>query len=90
MPGCNREQKAARVLGYIQVTWDNVSGNERQPASINKYWAELTDKERAAAVVLGYNEKVWDNESGLELQPVSTNKHWVKLTACGALLSRVF
>ena len=85
MSDCNSEQNAARVLGYNQVMWDNLSGNETQPASFDKYWAELTGKERAAAVVLGYEATVWDNESGSEPQPASANKHWAKLTACGRL-----
>ena len=82
-PGCNSEQKAAEVLGYNQFMWDNLSGNETQPASHVKHWAELTVKERAAAVLLGYNQKAWDNESGSEPQPVSANMYWVKLTTCG-------
>ena len=81
--GCNSEQKAAQVLGYTQVAWDNASGKERQPASADKYWANLTDSEKAAAVVLGYNGTIWDDESGSEPQPVSAIKYWDELTSCG-------
>ena len=81
--GCNSEQKAAQVLGYTQVAGDNASGKERQPASADKYWANLTDSEKAAAVVLGYNGTIWDDESGSEPQPVSAIKYWDELTSCG-------
>ena len=80
---CNSEQKAAQVLGYNQVSWDNASGEERQPASADKYWANLTQSEKAAAVLLGYNGTIWDNDSGSEPQPVSAIKHWDELTSCG-------
>ena len=38
----NNEKIAARVLGYTETSWDNVSGNEPQPVSYYKYWDELT------------------------------------------------
>ena len=81
--GCNSEQAAAEALGYTQVSWDNLSGKEKQPSSIDKHWSELTDKEKAAAVVLGYSATSWDDESGSEPQPASADKHWAELTACG-------
>ena len=71
------------MLGYTQVSWDNESGEEKQPASADKYWANLTDSEKAAARVLGYTEKAWDDESGSEAQPASAIKHWDELTSCG-------
>ena len=71
------------VLGYTQVSWDNLSGQERQPWSSNKVWAELTDNEKAAAALLGYLPPTWDNASGNEAQPASANKDWAELTACG-------
>ena len=79
---CNSEQKAAVVLGYTEVSWDNLSGKEPQPTSFETYWAALTEQEKEAAVVLGYNSNIWDNESGSEPQPASANKHWSKLTVC--------
>ena len=70
------------MLGYNQVTWDNLSGQEQQPASALKYWASLTENEKAGAALLGYNQTTWDNESGSELQPASEDKFWLELTAC--------
>ena len=72
---------AAGGLGYTQKTWDDVSGNEKKPASAEKYWAELTDSERAAAAVLGYTQKNWDNAN--EKKPASAGKSWSELTSCG-------
>ena len=69
------------MLGYTQKNWDNPK--EKQPASAEKYWAELTDSERAAAAVLGYTGKIWDNDSGTEKQPASADKYWIELTSCG-------
>ena len=37
------------MLGYTQVSWDNLSGQEQQPWSSIKSWASLTDNEKAAA-----------------------------------------
>ena len=73
------------MLGYTQKNWDDVSGNEKHPASAEKYWAALTDSERAAAAVLGYTGKIWDNDSGTEKQPASADKYWIELTSgsCG-------
>ena len=75
------------MLGYTQASWDNLSGQETQPDSEDKSWADLTDSERAAAVVLGFTGTSWDNESGSEPQPASENKNWVALTSCGEGMS---
>ena len=82
--GCehNSEQVAAEVLGYTQVSWENLSGNEPQPSSHKKSWSELRHSERVAAVVLGYTGKAWDNESGSETQPASADKQWSELSPC--------
>ena len=85
--GCASQQKAAEVMGFNQVTWDNLSGNEVQPDSwSNNYWSELKRSERAAAVILGYNQITWDNDSGSEPHAFSNNKHWSQLTSCGKVL----
>ena len=47
-------QQAAVLLGYTQVSWDNASGKEAQPASASKKWGDLTAQEKSAATVLGY------------------------------------
>ena len=83
LPGCKSEQAAAKLLGFIQTTWDNLSGKQKQPSSADKYWAQLTSAEKAAAGLLGYIAKVWDNASGKEKQPASASKYWAKLSACG-------
>ena len=71
---------AARVLGYTQVTWDNLSGEEQQPWSSIKTWASLTDDEKAAAAALGYTQITWDSKT--EPQPASAAKSWAELTTC--------
>ena len=81
--GCKDERAAARALGYTQVSWDNKSGKEKQPASEDKSWAALTQHERAAAMVLGYTRTMWDNKSESEADSASAAKHWAELTACG-------
>ena len=81
--GCKSQQKAAIALGHTAKTWDNLSGQEKQPSSDTKYWAELTTKEQAAATVLGYTGKSWDNESGQEKQPASDALSWRQLKSCG-------
>ena len=94
--GCNSEQDAARVLGFTSVTWDNLSGSEQQPTTIEKSWVDLTDDERAAAMVLGFTRPVWDtlvaallllgldqpnwDNGGL---PESLSKPWSQLSSCG-------
>ena len=37
----HEQRMAAVVLGYTSITWDNVSSKEQQPASEDKFWAEL-------------------------------------------------
>ena len=70
------------MLGYTQVSWDNLSGKEQQPLSYLKFWTSLSANEKAAAVMLGYTQVSWDNDSGLEPQPASAVKNWAELTAC--------
>ena len=70
------------MLGYDQVSWDNLSGEEQQPWSSIKYWAALTANEKAAGTALGYTATTWDNASGSEPQPASAVKGWAELTAC--------
>ena len=79
---CRSEQAAVVVLGYTQVTWDNLSGKERVPWSSIKSWAQLSDNEKEAATLLGYNERSWDNVSGSERPPASVDKGFAELTAC--------
>ena len=81
---CNSEQAAVVALGFTQLSWDNLSGQEPQPSSwMYKFWHELTGNEKAAVTLLGYNKTTWDNDSGSEPQPTSIFKRWDKLTACG-------
>ena len=47
------------MLGYNQTSWGNTLGQEAQPASASKTWADLTTAERSAAAVLGYTEQTW-------------------------------
>ena len=82
-PGCVNEQAAAAAFGYTQVSWDNDSGQEAQPASTNKDWAMLTENERAAAMMLGYTAASWDDNSGKETKPAAAKKFWSQLTVCG-------
>ena len=70
------------MLGFTQLSWDNLSGKETQPYSSIKYWAALTENEKAAAVVLGYTQVSWDNASGSEPQPALFVKIWTELTSC--------
>jgi len=69
------EQAAARVLGFTRTSWDNVSGQEKQPLSTFKKWAQLTVRERVAANVLGYSEDTWNRVDKQE-QPVWMTKRW--------------
>ena len=72
------------MLGYTRISWDDGSGQEQQPASADKYWANLTHSERAAAAILGYTETTWDADPDTtEQQPASFYKHWDELTSCG-------
>ena len=82
LTACNSEQAGAAVLGYTKVSWDNLSGKEKQPWSSFKSWFELSLNEKAAAGLLGYTETTWDNEWGSGPQPASVDKSWAELTAC--------
>jgi len=55
--------QAAALLGYNQVSWDNESGKQTQPASASKQWSQLTATERSAATALGYPEQKWSKIS---------------------------
>ena len=70
------------MLGYTEVSWNDLSGKEEQPWSSIKYWASLTANEKAAAAVLGYTQVSWDNDSGSVTQPASAVKTWALLIAC--------
>ena len=83
MSECNSEQDAARMLGFTQVTWDDYTGEERQPASLKKFWHMLTAGEKAGALTLGYTREIWDDRSSEEMRPASHTKHWAELTTCG-------
>ena len=72
---CITEREAAQILGYTGATWDNMSGEEPQPASSDKFWAELTDEEKEAAGVLGYTRLIWDTQP-----PPAGSKYWADLT----------
>ena len=47
-------------MGYTKEIWNNLSGNEKQPASISKAWLELPDNQRFALSILGYTRDSWD------------------------------
>ena len=38
----HKERQYAVALGYSEKTWDNLSGDEKQPATDGKTWAELS------------------------------------------------
>ena len=65
------QRPAATSLGYTEVSWDNASGNEAQPASASKKWADLTAQEKSAATVLGYTEQTWRTVSATKKTPWS-------------------
>lgn len=73
------EQAAATLLGYTQVSWDNLSGEEKQPDSMDMDWEELSERERTALDVLGYTRKKWEDEE----EPASMTKGWANLTSSG-------
>ena len=39
--------------------WDK----DKEPETMEKDWADLTQVEKNAAAVLGYNEELWDESS---------------------------
>ena len=80
---CQSEQAAAAVLGYRQVSWDNESGQERQPWQSRMIWASMTSVQRRAVVLLGFTQDTWDGRSEPSLRPASYSKKWSELTACG-------
>ena len=65
------QQQAAVVLGYTQVSWDNASGKEVQPASASKTWTGLTAQEKSAATVLRYTASTWSTISATKKTPWS-------------------
>ena len=79
--GCFGEQGAAAVLGYTQVSWDNLSGKEKMPHVHNSFWAQMPEHEKAAARALGYTQKSWDDTNAK--QPPANTKWWHELKACG-------
>ena len=79
---CKSERAPWQVLGYTELSWNDMSGKEQLPWTSIKYWSSLTANETAAAVALGFNESTWDNDSGSEPQPPSVAKKWSELTAC--------
>ena len=74
--GCLSERAAAQALGYTQASWDNLSGNEAEPASADKLWSALSKKEKEAVLVLGYSQLAWDNP-----WPAAGDKYFAQLTA---------
>ena len=48
---CESEQAAWRVLGYTQVTWDNVSGKERKPLAARKLYLSFTRRDSLAVAL---------------------------------------
>ena len=68
------------MLGFTQVSWDNLSG--QLPIDFFLFWAEMTENQKAAAGLLGYTQMTWDNDSGSEPRPASAFKSWSELTVC--------
>ena len=69
-------------MGYTQVTWDNESGNEKEPEAATYVWDSLTESQKAAVMVLGYTQTTWDDVSGKEIQPATVYKYWVEMSSC--------
>ena len=42
------------LLGYDKNSWDNESGEEKEPWIARQFWTSLTTTQRAAASYLGY------------------------------------
>ena len=55
----------------MQVSWDNPSGKEAQPASASKKWTDLTTAEKSSATALGYTEQTWRTVSVTKKTPWS-------------------
>ena len=79
---CESENAGAVTLGYTKLSWDDESGQERQPWASFKSWAQLTANEKAGALLLNYTQSSWDDVSGSETQPASTDKSWDELAVC--------
>lgn len=79
MAECDSEQAAAKVLGYDEVSWDNLSGEVRTPLQARLPWAQLIFVQRKAAKLLGYSKGTWSTGTQTE----SSNKQWSELTKCG-------
>ena len=69
------QQQAAVLLGYTQVSWDNASGKEAQPASASTKWTDLSFAEKSSATALGYTASTWSTSSATKNTP------WSDLTA---------
>ena len=72
---CDSEREAAKALGFTKVKWDNWSGQEPQPQTLEKNWGRLTEDEQAAARKLGFTQLIWDTQ-----QPDVLAKFWSALT----------
>ena len=46
-----KEKTAAVNLGYTAITWDNLSGGEKAPASAGKSWAELSSCGKQTCII---------------------------------------
>ena len=75
------------LLGYDKNSWDNESGEEKEPWIARQFWTSLTTTQRAAASYLGYTETLWDDASGVEPQPAVFDKYWDEMTSCGGSAS---
>jgi len=54
------------VLGWTEDAWDN----EKQVASDDLYWNELSKEQMKAATALGYNDQTWNADYE---QPISAD-----------------
>ena len=71
------------TLGYTKITWDNESGDQKQPWAAIQFWSALSVKERRAALYLGWAEATWNNVGGNEPQPPINKKFWDEISVCG-------
>ena len=76
---CDSEQAAAKVLGYDEASWENLSGEVRTPLQARLPWAQLIFVQKKAAKLLGYNKGTWSTGAQTE----SSKKQWSELTTCG-------
>jgi len=56
----DRERKAAEILGYSRLIWDNGGSIPLE----SKKWDFLATTEQRAAVVLGYTKQKWNDHTG--------------------------